>query len=314
MNPTPRRWTFTSTPSGTLVEVDGASVVVPYSESFVELLSRERSGLDLIDELLRSEHSPYLESRLARLLAPVPDKASARLLDFGCGAGASAVVLCRLGFRQLTGVDIIPGYEAIWRARLDEAGFRGVGRFQVVRENAPLPWADGTFDVFLLNGVLEHLLPEERVFVLREGARLVRSGGFLAIAETPNRWFPRNSHTKLWFSELLPADVAARAALAFGIRKDFPRFGRTSQFRTGFRGMDVRQVESILRGTGATPYPSDPTLARDEFLMPRNPLQSPRPHSRMGGMAWSLTRTLASMLRRPAADLAPHLNLLFRMA
>lgn len=58
--------------------------------------------------------------------------------------------------------------------------------------------------MFLLNGVLEHLVPEEREFVLREGARLLRSGGFLAIAETPNRWFPRNSHTKLWFSEILP--------------------------------------------------------------------------------------------------------------
>lgn len=303
-------FTATKTSEGTLVSVGSTRVLVPYSPEFVTSLSRLRPGLDLIDELLRSEHEPYLHVRLGQLLANIPRRESLRLLDFGTGAGGSAVVLARLGFRDIVGIDIVSEYGPLWRRRLDEAGFPGVGSFQLVDENRPLSLPSESFDVMLLNGVLEHLLPEERRFVLEEARRVLRPGGILAIAETPNRWFPRNSHTKLWFSEFLPAALAAKAAVAFGIRGDFPRQNRVAQYRTGFRGMSESQIKKLL-GPTMRALPTSPTLARDEFELPRNPLQSSTGRSRMGGWLWRLVALAAKAFRRPPSHFAPHLNLLF---
>ncbi len=166
-----------STGEGTLVTIDGSSLVVPYTPEFVTRLSQMRRGLDLIDELLRSEHAPYLHARLAQLLEGVGNRDTVRLLDFGTGAGGSAVVLARLGFRNIVGIDIIPDYAPLWRQRLDEAGYPNVGSFELVEENQPFPMPENSFDVVLLNGVLEHLLPAERRFVLEEARRVLRGGG-----------------------------------------------------------------------------------------------------------------------------------------
>ena len=170
----------------------GVTLDIPYSKELVEQLAVHRPGLDLLDELLRSEHTPYIQDRLALLLEPFPDRADWRALDFGCGAGGSSTVLARLGIGHIIGVDLVNDYAAIWRRRLEEAGYPEVGTFVQAGESLRLPFRDGSFDAVFLNGVLEHLVPEERRDLLAEARRLVRVGGYLFISETPNRWFPRN--------------------------------------------------------------------------------------------------------------------------
>lgn len=295
------------------VQVSGGGVVVDtrHSRTFIEDLGRMRPGLDLVDELLRSEHSPYLESRLRIALAPFPDRGEWRVLDFGCGPGASSVVLSRLGLRRIVGLDLVNDYARLWRRRLDENGFGAQATFVQAGAGMRFPFRAASFDLVLLNGVLEHMLPEERTALLREILHLVRPGGRILVAETPNRWFPRNSHTKLWFSEWLPFRLAAALAHRHRIREDFPRSGRTALYRTGMRGMSVRQLRSIVGTMGAI-EPTPDAMAELEFTQPRNPLQNPARRSSMGGRLLGLARGLSRLAGVPLAYLAPHLNVWIR--
>lgn len=304
-------WTLEESNGQCRIQGGGVTLVTPYSEAFIRDLAVRRPGLDLIDELLRSEHPPYIRDRLELLLAPFSDRPTWRVLDFGCGAGASAVVLARLGIRRIVGIDLVNDYAAIWRRRLREAGFPRVGTFVQSGLGFRLPFRDGSFDAVFLNGVLEHLLPEERQSLLQEGVRLIRGGGHLFISETPNRWFPRNSHTKLWLSEWLPAGAAAQVAARWGHRTDFPRAGRTAQFRTGFRGMSVRQIRRVL-GRTAIALPTDDRITQLEFILPRNPLEQSARRTRLGAVLYRLTRWAAGLTGRSVAHLAPHLNLVFQ--
>ena len=284
-----------------------------HSRAFLAELARLRPGLDLVDELLRSEHSPYLEARLRIALEPFPERHEWRALDFGCGLGGSSVVLARLGLTRIVGLDLVNDYASLWRRRLAENGFAGVGTFVQSGAGMRFPFRPGTFDFVLLNGVLEHMLPEERRDLLRAILELVRPGGRVLVAETPNRWFPRNSHTKLWFSEWIPFATAAALAHRFRIREDFPRAGRTALYRTGMRGMSAGQVARIVHPLG-TVEPTPEAMARLEFTQPRNPLQNPAVRSALGQRLLRAARALAATTRIPLAYLAPHLNVWIRRA
>lgn len=300
-------------PAGTRVAGGGVVVDTRHSRAFLADLARLRPGLDLVDELLRSEHSPYLESRLRLALEPFPERRQWRALDFGCGPGGSSVVLARLGLTRIVGLDLVNDYASLWRRRLAENGFAGVGTFVQAGAGMRFPFRAGTFDFVLLNGVLEHMLPEERRDLLRAILELVRPGGRVLVAETPNRWFPRNSHTKLWFSEWIPFAAAATLAHRFRIRDDFPREGRTALYRTGMRGMSAAQVARIAGKLG-TIEPTPDAMARLEFTQPRNPLQNPVARSALGRRLLGAARAVATTTGLPLAWLAPHLNVWIRRA
>lgn len=299
-------------PGGTVLGDGRVTVDTPYSRGFIDALAPYRAGeADLLDEILRSEHPPYIEERLRLLVSPFDGRARWRALDFGCGAGASSVVLARLGVGRIVGVDLVNDYAAIWRRRLAEAGFPQAGTFVQAGTSFRLPFRAGSFDAVFLNGVLEHLLPEERVLILREALRLVAAGGVIFVSETPNPLFPRNSHTKLWFSELVPRALAARLAARFGPRDDFPTAGRVAQYRTGMRGMTLARMRAILGDAVETIHPAA-RLAELEFTRPRNPLQSAGERSRAGALLWSAVRGVSRWTGTPPGVLAPHVNVAFR--
>jgi SAM-dependent methyltransferase len=300
-------YTLVDGPRG--VEVAGGGVVLQtrHTRAFIADLAALRPGLDLVDELLRSEHSPYLEARLRLAFVGLGDVSKWRVLDFGCGPGASSVVLGRLGVRRIVGIDLVNDYAALWGRRLRESGFPGEATFVQAGAGMRFPFRAGAFDLVLLNGVLEHMLPEERAELTRALLALVRPGGRVLVTETPNRWFPRNSHTKLWFSEWLPFGVAAALAHRFRIRDDFPRTGRTAQYRTGMRGMSAGQLARIVGDLGRV-EPTPEAMAALEFTLPRNPLQNPAARSRAGERLLRLARPIARATGQPLAWLAPHLN------
>jgi SAM-dependent methyltransferase len=77
----------------------------------------------------------------------------------------------------------------------DELGARYPGvRYVRIAAGAPLPFADGAFDVAHSNAVLEHVGgPDARRAFVRE---LLRVGRRLFLT-VPNRWFPVEHHTAL---------------------------------------------------------------------------------------------------------------------
>ena len=117
-----------------------------------------------------------------------------KVIDIGCGTGALVVELAREGAR-VTGVDTFEEAGGIDRriveARLREAAVTA----EIVEASAgSLPFADGTFDIAVSVGMLEHVPPEGRKGVLPEMFRVVRPGGFLFLIAGPTNLTPIDQH------------------------------------------------------------------------------------------------------------------------
>ena len=97
--------------------------------------------------------SYFRRRRLKRLLSLVQlPEGRVRVLEVGCGSGKDVLSLLAGDERyELWGVDILP----------QELGLEGVRFVQADAER--LPFADGSFDLVLTVGVLEHIEPLEKL-------------------------------------------------------------------------------------------------------------------------------------------------------
>jgi len=131
------------------------------------------------------------------------------VLDFGCGCGASSVVLARLGAR-VVGVDPSLASLRVARQRICECGLLDRVMFIHVRDSARLPFVSGSFDTVVCYHVLEHIPPSDRSRHLREMWRMLRAKGHLFVA-APNRLWPVEFHTTgLWWVPYMPLRWATR--------------------------------------------------------------------------------------------------------
>jgi len=90
-----------------------------------------------------------------------------RILDVGCGTGATMGFLERYG--EVTGVDVSP--QAVKYSQ-------GQGRTQLcLADGAHLPFVEGSFDLVTALDLLEHL--EQETVGLREMWRVLKNGGHL---------------------------------------------------------------------------------------------------------------------------------------
>jgi 2-polyprenyl-3-methyl-5-hydroxy-6-metoxy-1,4-benzoquinol methylase len=187
-----------------------------------------------------------------------------RLLDFGCGCGASTVVLARMFPRvRIVGVELVDDYLSIARSRAELHGLENA-EFRLSPSGDALPDDIGSFDYVMLSAVYEHLLPHERAPVLRQLWSHVKEGGVLFVNQTPNRFFPVEKHTTgLPLLNYLPAGVALRLARRFS-KKVSPNESWESLLRRGIRGATEQGILKILRaGSGGEPVllkPKDPEL------------------------------------------------------
>lgn len=124
-----------------------------------------------------------LATRLAVIARHVTLR-GADVLDAGCGAGEYVEPLTRLGAR-VRGVEYLAHKVREWE-RL-HPGDRRVTEGDL----AAVPFPDASFDVVLLNEVLEHV-PDEGAG-LRELHRVLRAGGTLVLL-APNRRYPFETH------------------------------------------------------------------------------------------------------------------------
>jgi len=183
-----------------------------YSPAFVERIRAYHEGMES-----RPQFESYVSAQLggpesrvalyARELVPEIEYhcgplRGRRVLDCGCGTGATTVNLAARG-ATVVAFDIDPRGVEICRYRVEEHGLADrVERF--VRADSIDAVAEelGRFDVVLMNGVIEHVpasIPGLRGRVLRSAFERVRPGGFLYISDTPNRLIPYDSHTTgLW--------------------------------------------------------------------------------------------------------------------
>lgn len=139
--------------------------------------------------------------------------AGKRLLDFGCGVGASSLALARfLPRTEMVGVELNAEQVKIGTLLQTRHGFTNL-RFVASPAGDRLPAAIGTFDAIMLSAVYEHLLPDERRVLLPLLWSALKGGGVIFINQTPHRWFPKEHHTtNLWGVNYLPPALARKIA------------------------------------------------------------------------------------------------------
>jgi len=204
----------------------------------------------LCDEIMRDEDPCYIQRTLELSILGYVDRdalAGKTLLDFGCGCGASTMVLARL-FPQtrITGIDMEADFIGVAKARAAHYGFANT-TFNVVSDPKQVLEAGECFDFAVLSAVYEHLLPTERLNLIPLIWSSLETDGLLFINQTPYRWFPIENHTTG-----LPLINYLPDRLAYAIVRRFNQRVQTDEswerlLRRGIRGGTSREIMKIIR-------------------------------------------------------------------
>ncbi len=185
---------------------------------------RETRGRLFLDPLFA-----YLRGRGAREI---------EVLEVGCSFGHITEYLAEQPLvRDIATFDTDAAFAAMVQVKVEELH---LGRVREVRlfsneETRKLPYPDKTFDLVVVLGVVEHLPLRGRRQIVDEYYRVLAPGGHIAILDTPNRFFPLETH-----SVGLPLIQWLPAPLAFA----YAKLGRPRRFR----GVDY--AEFVADGTG----------------------------------------------------------------
>lgn len=232
--------------------------VTRYPLSLIESILAVKGLAYVCDEIARDEDPLYVGHHINcdvfSYLQPAL-LAGKRILDFGCGSGASTMVLRRrLPNSLIVGVEL---EERLLSIASQRASFYGFNDLKLVHSPSGtlLPEGLGNFDCILLSAVYEHLLPEERKRLLPALWQSLEPGGVLFVNQTPFRYSLVESHTTgLPFINYLPDRLALSTARKFSKRV------KTNQnwedlLRAGIRGGTIREIMGILTGQGAGQMP-----------------------------------------------------------
>lgn len=256
-----------------------------YSQEFKQMIVRLHRG---------KEHWPhygqYLEahlggpaSRLAEFTAVLCPEiehhcgslASHRILDFGCGTGATTAALART-CKQVYAYDLDSESLEICRRRIKEHGVEDRVTFYSGSLER-LKAAVGTFDMILMNGVIEHIpasKPQLRETVLKSLFDLLNPSGYLFINETPNRLFPFDWHsTQLWWIPWTKpgSEWAYRRAVAKGRHSNAPTIseGPLGLEEVGAWGITYWGLTRCLKGASFACVNTQPGHNRHIFYASR---------------------------------------------
>jgi 2-polyprenyl-3-methyl-5-hydroxy-6-metoxy-1,4-benzoquinol methylase len=243
-----------------------ASCETSYPLDLIEAILEVKGVAWVCDEISRDQDPGSLQRFFENDFLPYFGPAEfedKRVLDFGCGSGASTMVLARMFTgAQIVGVELSAELLRIAERRRAFYGYEHVSFVPSPAGNS-LPEGLGEFDFIVMSAVFEHLLPEERRSVMPQLWAHLRVGGCLLLNQTPHRFFPFESHTTgLPLLNYLPDRLACYVARRFSPRA----LGRESWdglLRKGIRGATERE---ILESVGTVDRDARPAL-----LAPRRP-------------------------------------------
>ena len=207
----------------------------------------------LCDSLARHDDPEYVKKVLGKQLLgyfDASDFRGKRLLDFGCGSGASTLFIgALLPETEVVGVELNPASVELARRVLATRQLPNV-RFLISPDPNSLPPGIGPFDFVMLSAVYEHLLPDERRRVMPLIWSSMNYGGVLFINQTPYRYFPYEHHsTRLWFINYFPDRFSH--FLARNLSKANPEVNKSRDWvvhlRAGVRGATEAEILRNLR-------------------------------------------------------------------
>jgi len=127
----------------------------------------------------------------------VGDTNGMRMLDAGSGCGGLSIAFTEAG-ANVVGVEI---EDALAKVATKEAKLAGVAPKFLVYDGMRLPFKDNSFDAIVSVSVLEHTSNPQQY--MGELLRVLKPEGKFYLA-FPNRLWPKETHTGLWFLTYLP--------------------------------------------------------------------------------------------------------------
>ena len=202
--------------------------------------------------IARHQDPGYLERILRRQLFsyfPPSTFKGKRILDFGCGTGASTFCLGRiLPDSHIIGVDFDATRVAV-AERIAQLSDAPNVSFVRSPSSGSLPKDLGAMDFIVMCATYQHMLPGERQALLPMLWRLLSPGGALLVSETSHRWFPLEPDTAgLFLINYLPIRIAGFLARHFSSRDEEANRERDlpALLRAGLRGGSEREILDLL--------------------------------------------------------------------
>ena len=295
-----------------VLRVDGHDYVTGYSERVVRML---------IDRKGARRTPPYFEYKRTRgdhFLRPLfrwlgnHRRNCLRVLEVGCSFGHITEWLAeRPEIAEIYTFDTDPAFVDIVRAKREELGLKSLVEVRLLtsEETRKLPWSNGTFDLVLAIGVVEHLPERHRQAQVDEYWRVLARNGHIAFLDTPNKLFPLETHSiGLPLVQWLPP----RAAWIYA------RLGRPRRFAarpfehflsegTGWHNATYRDCLPAAGGTGVEDVTEHAGYGWRFF---RDTARSRRRRALLPAFALAVAALRAA--GQPPSLCLPYLNLLFR--
>lgn len=220
-----------------------------YSVELIEEILKVKGLKWLCDDIMRDEDPTYTQSDLYFSIMSYCEEIdfeNVKILDFGCGSGASAMILSRMfPSADIVGVDLVNETLNIAKSRAKYYKAENVN-FMISPSGNKLPKDIGNFDYILLSAVYEHMLPDERKIILNKLWEKLNIGGIIFINQTPDKHFPIETHTTgLPLINYLPDKVTLFLSRKFskGISCEE---SWNSLLRSGIRGATTNEIMNIL--------------------------------------------------------------------
>jgi 2-polyprenyl-3-methyl-5-hydroxy-6-metoxy-1,4-benzoquinol methylase len=216
-----------------------------YSRQIIELLitrkGPERASQFLVHQVERCWFLKPLFERLNRECRQL------RILEVGCSAGHLTEFLNeQAATGEIYAFDVDRAMVDVARLKQQELSLSKVKRIDhlSIYETRSLPYENDFFDVVIVAAIVEHLPFEARHLYVDEYYRVLREGGMIGFWDTPNRYYPFESHSVgLPLISLLPPQIAyAYARLCKGAKMkevSFPLFVRAG---TGWRNSSYYEL------------------------------------------------------------------------
>ena len=310
MNETPYR--LVDAGNERVLTVDGQEYRTCYSERLIRMLiarkGPRRAALYFGFKKERGEHflGPlfrYLETTIA---------AGLRVLEVGCSFGHNTEYLVeRPAVAEIHAFDTDPDFVAMVDTKVDEMRLGKVREVKLLsnEESCRLPWANGAFDLVLVVGIVEHLSRRYRRVQVDEYYRVLAPGGHIAILDTPNRWFPYETHSiGLPLVQWMPAWLAYPYARTF--RPGLPGVASYADFTAEGSGWQNATLGDCLPSWGLRGLEDLTEQAGYGWRFFRDTARS---RSRQGLLpAFTLAVGVLDKLGRSPSLCLPYFNLLFR--
>jgi S-adenosylmethionine-dependent methyltransferase len=220
------------------------------SFSTQEWLATAEGRDDLLDHTTRRLAS--FRNKVIPWLDSAKPLAGARVLEIGCGTGASTVALAEQG-ASVTAIDIDEESLRVARTRCEAHNVRCELQQANGADAAGILQQD-KFDFVIFFACLEHMTHPERMQAMQDTWNAIQPGALWCVIETPNRlWFFDDHTARLPFYNWLPDE------LAFAYSQFSPR----EPFRSSYRTLAPTSMEGFLRhGRGVSFHEFELTMGK----------------------------------------------------